>query len=226
MKQADKERLLAAIANAAEAQCLSDKQLESLVVNGVFEALFHPRAEFSKKEILQTLNVYPERYHFIVNYGLTLDQMARAGNFYYPYYRAGMIGEWRCTLPEHEEAGAKRLRGEIFSFPTGTKPEDTAAIIAKAGMRHANIYELLAFAATFPDAQLHSQGIHGIIAFGTPLQGNYSNNPQEEVYLALRRMDLSTRCGVKDWRRTLGITGKRWFAEGSSAVDFLGVVEE
>ncbi len=104
-------------------------------------------ASINREEFRKVLGLGPLELRISVNYGRSLDEMKKAGN--YDWMNDDITAE---RFPIKGE-GIKELVPELIHFNRSISSDNALAELDKMGLRPATIEELLAFGETFPEMQ-------------------------------------------------------------------------
>ena len=104
-------------------------------------------AAINREEFRKVLGLGPLELRISVNYGRSLDEMKKAGN--YDWMNDDITAE---RFPIKGE-GIKELVPELIHFNRSISSDNALADLDKMGLRPATIEELLALGETFPEMQ-------------------------------------------------------------------------
>ncbi len=105
-------------------------------------------------------NIQPIPYSISVNYNQSMEEAIRAGN--YDWYNDDITSKHFPT----ERSGRHKVEVELVHFGRDMSTNNVLAELDKCGLRPAELHELLAFGAKYPEIQRESP----IIALGSVWQ--------------------------------------------------------
>ncbi len=198
MKTAFTSGQLTSLAALLEAKGKDHQGLQALLTNGTLADLIEANPSAIDREALRkALGLTPIEMQFLVDYGMTLEQMIAAGNY-----------DWKnddITAKRFPLSGTGKVAFEpkLFHFDRDISSENAIKEMEKDGLRPAKIEELLAYGALLPEEQRK----YPIVALGSVAE---VYGDRDVAYLSRggsrRRLDLDWF--DVDWRggcRFLGV---------------------